>query len=180
MGNPRDAKGHSNDQSIQPGRCREDGQGSVYEPYDLDWKEDITGTPFPKETKLILAIWRSRFSKRRAIRLARFLLMSLSSRPSFHRMPAESLWGHDRCPRKFRFHPIPTKSPEAEGSPGGVCLRGPLRVCCWRRSQAILSETIEIAKQERSVLEEAYRRTGDIQIAARELTQHYYQMIRTG
>ena len=34
-----------------------------------------------------------------------------------------------------------------------------------------IRKTIEAAKQERSILEEAYRRTGDIRIAAKELTR---------
>ena len=37
-----------------------------------------------------------------------------------------------------------------------------------KKPAIFIRQTIEAAKEERSILEEAYRRTGDIQIAARE------------
>jgi len=42
-------------------------------------------------------------------------------------------------------------------------------------ARGFMARSIEAAKQERSIMEEAYRRTGDIQIAARELTDMYYR-----
>ena len=37
-----------------------------------------------------------------------------------------------------------------------------------------IRQTMEVARQERSLMEEAYRRTKDIRIAAKELTGDYY------
>jgi 2-aminobenzoylacetyl-CoA thioesterase len=37
-----------------------------------------------------------------------------------------------------------------------------------------IRQTMEVARQERSLMEEAYQRTKDIQVAAKELTDHYY------
>jgi 2-aminobenzoylacetyl-CoA thioesterase len=37
-----------------------------------------------------------------------------------------------------------------------------------------IRQTMEVARQERSLMDEAYRRTKDIQIAAKELTDYYY------
>jgi 2-aminobenzoylacetyl-CoA thioesterase len=41
-------------------------------------------------------------------------------------------------------------------------------------AKGFIGNSIELAKQERSVMEETYRKTGDIQIAAKELTSTYY------
>jgi 2-aminobenzoylacetyl-CoA thioesterase len=41
-------------------------------------------------------------------------------------------------------------------------------------ARGFMLETVEVAKQERLLMEEAYRKTKDIRIAAKELTGHYY------
>jgi hypothetical protein len=41
-------------------------------------------------------------------------------------------------------------------------------------AKSFIRQTIEAAKQERALMEEAYRKTGDIEVAAKELTADYF------
>ena len=152
------------------------GKGDVFETLDLDWKGTITGTAVSEGDRIDLGD----------------LDVLIFETP-----------GHSSCSISAYVPKLKTLFPsDGGGIPYGNTIISSgnsnftqyqenleklrdLDVACvcadhygyviGEEAKGFMARSIEAAKQERSVMEEAYRRTGDIQTAAKELTDTYYR-----
>ena len=152
------------------------GKEDVYETLDLDWKETITGTTVSEEDRIDLG----------GLEVLIFETPGHSSCSISAYVPGfKALFPSDAGGIPYR------DTIQASGNSNFTQYQQNLErlkdldvdyVCAdhygyvaGEEAKGFIRQSAEVAREERSIMEEVYRRTGDIQKAARELTSAYYQ-----
>lgn len=155
--------------------ARRRGKEGVLAAYDLDWKEDITGIPVSEgnridlgnlEVLMIETPGHSSCSISAYVPKLGALFASdaggIPYRDMIHASGNSKFTQYQQSLEKLKDLNVEYVCADHYGYVAGEEARG------------FIQQTISAARQERSIMEEAYRRTGDIQIAAKELTSAYY------
>jgi len=152
------------------------GRESVYDSYELDWRDDIKGNALSQGDRIDLGDLEVQI-----IETPGHSSCSISAYvPKFKALFASDAGGipyRDRivAPGNSNFTQYQQNLERLWEIDVEYVCADHYGYVAGEEAGDFIRETIEAAKEERSILEEAYRRTGDIQIAARELTKQYYQ-----
>ena len=155
------------------GRMRREG---VYDSYDLDWRDDVRGNTLSQGDKIDLGNLEVQI-----IETPGHSSCSISAYvPTFKALFASDAGGvpyRDRivAPGNSNFTQYQQNLERLRELDVEYVCADHYGYVAGEEAGDFIRQTIEAAKEERSILEEAYRQTGNIQIAARELTQQYYQ-----
>jgi glyoxylase-like metal-dependent hydrolase (beta-lactamase superfamily II) len=152
------------------------GRESVYDSYDLDWRDDSRGNTLSQGDKIDLGNLEVQI-----IETPGHSSCSISAYvPKFKALFASDAGGvpyRDRivAPGNSNFTQYQQNLERLRELDVEYVCADHYGYVAGEEAGDFIRQTIEAAKQERLILEEAYRRTGDIRIAAKELTKEYYQ-----
>ena len=152
------------------------GREGVYDSYDLDWRDDIKGNALSQGDRVDLGKLEVQI-----IETPGHSSCSISAyAPKFKALFASDAGGvpyRDRivAPGNSNFTQYQQNLERLKELDVEYVCADHYGYVAGDEASDFIPQTIEAAKEERLILEEAYRRTGDIRIAAKELTKEYYQ-----
>ncbi|HSB03747.1 MAG TPA: MBL fold metallo-hydrolase [Thermodesulfobacteriota bacterium] len=155
--------------------ARRRGKESVYETYDLDWRDGITGISISEgeridlgdlEVVILETPGHSSCSISAYVPKLKTLFASdaggIPYRDIIGASGNSNFTEYQRNLEKLKDLDVEYVCADHYGYVAG------------EEAQSFIRQTVEAAKQERAFMEEAYRKTGDIGVAAKELTANYF------
>jgi 2-aminobenzoylacetyl-CoA thioesterase len=152
------------------------GKEGVYDSYDLDWRDDVRGNTLSQGDKIDLGNLEVQI-----IETPGHSSCSISAYvPKFKALFASDAGGIPYrdiivAPGNSDFTHFQQNLEKLENLEVECLCADHYGYVAGEEAGDFIRQTIEAAKEERLILEDAYRQTGDVQIAARELTRQYYQ-----